>query len=212
MAKQSRTKYAQYEPGDMVGVPLQGGGWGAALIARRPASERPPNALVACWGFDRLFDEQPTWEECRHLTLFDAAVFHKCGDLSIAEGLWPVLGHMERFEPTEWPIPSTTFVHILGDSHPIEPRRQRVIITEDVELCCVNIANEGYVSPDRYHWLPWGLGLGGRDMLSYAISNAVKKRHPAYYCRPTPEIVAVWNTCIERVKQAGLFPVAEPRR
>lgn len=212
MAKHTKTKYVQYEPGDIIAVPLQGGGWGASLIARRPASVQPPNALIACWGFDRQFADQPDWSNVRDLTLFDAAVYLECGDMNIAEGLWPILGHKEPFNPSEWPIPPTTFVHFRGDCHPVAAHRQRIIIVEDRELRGVNIRNDSYVPSDLYHLLPWGLGWGGRDTLSYAISLAVKARDPRYYFRPTPETVAVWNTCIDRVKNAGLFPVAEPRQ
>lgn len=208
--KTKKSKYLQYSPGDIVAVPMQRGGWGIALIARKPISQKCGDAGIWCIGFDRVYDTPPQPDCYEGLTILDAAVFQVCGDLNIAERIWPIIGSIPSYDPQQWPLPPTTFVFWRDVRHPIPPDRQRIIITEDVELRDINIKNNGFVPPDKYHLLPCGAGLGGRDMLSYALALAVKDRHQHYYFKPTPEALAVWADCIERVKQAGLYPAAEP--
>lgn len=209
MAKAKRPKWNQYRPGDLFALPLgEGGGYGVGLVARKAKSDRIGSATVFCYGFDLVFDRLPSLEEVRHLRVTDAIHVSTCLDRSLADGRWTILGPLAGFRPEDWPVPPHTHLLLKGDVRPTEMKRQRLIITEDVELNSVNIPNTDLIPAEEYQFLPVGRGAGGAFVMELELERAIRLRDPRQYIRITPEVLRVWGACIERVKAAGLYPEA----
>lgn len=93
-AKQ-RVKYAE---SDVFAVPLEQGGYGICVVARR----RGP--IFLGYFFDPKYAEVPTLE-LMQLSPKCPILAAMCGDLDIIEGNWPKVGTIRPWSRAEWPIP-----------------------------------------------------------------------------------------------------------
>jgi hypothetical protein len=91
-----------YREGDWFAVPLRAGGFAAVIVAR--AMPRKEGVLLGYFfgpGRDRI----PALDEIGVLSASDAVLVGRFGDLSILDGTWPLVGHIDRWDRSAWPIP-----------------------------------------------------------------------------------------------------------
>lgn len=91
-----------YVEGDWFAIPLEGGGYGAGLIARM--QPRRTGVLLGFF-FGPKRDRVPTIEELRHLHAGDAVMVRLFGHLDIRRELWPIIGRSPDWTRSEWPVP-----------------------------------------------------------------------------------------------------------
>lgn len=96
----SITKKLPYKEGDSFAVPLPGGGWAIAVIARIA-----PGGRVAVGHF--FGPRLPELPAVGSLTLqpHDSILTARFGDLGIVQGKWKVLGNLRSFRREQWPMP-----------------------------------------------------------------------------------------------------------
>ncbi len=99
-----RTTDRRVKPGDWLGFPLVGGGFGAALVARRKAGAVIFGDAIM-YTFPRCFDYFPTLDQLRELRPEDACLLVGTSLIVVRDGRWRVLGEHPNFDPKDWIIP-----------------------------------------------------------------------------------------------------------
>ena len=94
-------KKLPYKEGDWFGVPLESGGYAVGLIAR---ARRSGKALFG-YFFGPKREQLPGMDDFRDLTLKDAILIGRFGDLGLYTGEWPIIGHSEPWNRNAWPMP-----------------------------------------------------------------------------------------------------------
>jgi hypothetical protein len=93
----------KYSEGDLFAVTLRDGRYGMGLIARMPKAGK----IVLGYFFDQACEELPTHSMAsKAATSRRVAKIWRFGDLRLHKGDWPVLGPLEGFDRSDWPMPS----------------------------------------------------------------------------------------------------------
>ena len=89
-----------YGEGDWFAVPLREGGFAAGVVARAN-----PKAALLGYFFGPRRPETPGLEDVANLRPGDAVLVGRFGHLGIAQGKWPILGRLDGWDRTKWPMP-----------------------------------------------------------------------------------------------------------
>jgi hypothetical protein len=90
----------RYSEGDWVAVPLRDGGFATGVIARA----NPKGALLG-YFFGPRHAFVPSLGEVARLQPTDAVLVGKFGHLGLVGGQWPILGRLEGWDRSKWPMP-----------------------------------------------------------------------------------------------------------
>jgi len=90
----------KYQEGDWFAVPLREGGFAIGVVAR----SNPKAALLGYFFGPRRY-EAPQLEEAASLRPEDAVLVGKFGHLGLPQGKWPILGQLNGWDRTKWPMP-----------------------------------------------------------------------------------------------------------
>jgi hypothetical protein len=91
---------SSYREGDWFAVPLREGGYALGVIARVN-----PDGVLLGYFFGPRRAEMPTLEDVRGFNRRDAVVVGKFGHLGLTQRKWPVLGQVDGWDRSEWPVP-----------------------------------------------------------------------------------------------------------
>jgi Immunity protein 26 len=90
----------KYQEGDWFAVPLREGGFAIGVVARSN-----PKAALLGYFFGPRRHEAPQLEEAANLRPEDAVLVGKFGHLGLTQGKWPILGQLNGWDRTKWPMP-----------------------------------------------------------------------------------------------------------
>lgn len=93
----TRKRATNYHPGDWFEVPIAHG-HAYGLMARA-------TLRGSCLGYFFLSSHPLTALELAQLRPEDAHHVERFGDLALIQGEWPVIGHMQPWDPAAWPMP-----------------------------------------------------------------------------------------------------------
>lgn len=153
----------KYEERDLIAVPLEGGQYGVALVARWSKASRRDHKTIICYGFNRLFNRVPTHEEVGHLTPCDAVVIGVGGDRAVARGYWRRLGPALEFTYERWPVPPFRGMFSGRPIWHVGDRLDVVDVREDI------------VPEDEMAVLPPDRGMGTSRFMEWCLEIAVQK-------------------------------------
>lgn len=85
----------------MFGVPLDTGKFALGLAAR----VAPKGKVLLGYFFGVVCRQLPTLSDVPQLNKENAVFVALFGDLGLYKGLWPVIGHLDPWEPQAWPMP-----------------------------------------------------------------------------------------------------------
>jgi len=91
-----------YKEGDWFGVPLQNGEYAVGLIARCP----PEGKILYGYFFGPRRPSLPSLEDLEWLSSKDATAVKFFGDLKLLNKAWPIIGRIEPWDRTKWPMRS----------------------------------------------------------------------------------------------------------
>lgn len=187
-----KPKPFSYSVGDLLAIPLKGGGYGVAIVANAKYDGKVRD-LLFLYGFDKVYESPPPLAEVKNLRITDAITVESCGDLSIREGRWIIIGPLPGFKEEEWPVP---------------PKRNgpNIVIANTYEYGDICLGNDKLVSRKDFKCLPIMTGLGDAIVFESTLAKAIKERHPLYYFTITPHSLIVWDKCIKRAAAAGKVP------
>lgn len=86
--------------GDWFAVPLREGGYAVGVVARAN-----PKGVLLGYFFGPRRSETPELEDVANLKPADAVLVRKFGDLGLIQGRWPILGQLDGWDRTRWPMP-----------------------------------------------------------------------------------------------------------
>jgi hypothetical protein len=86
--------------GDWFAVPLREGGFAIGVVARAN-----PKGVLLGYFFGPRRPETPELEDVANLKPEDAVLVRKFGYLGLIRGEWPILGQLDGWDRTEWPMP-----------------------------------------------------------------------------------------------------------
>ncbi len=89
-----------WSEGDWIALPLPGGGYAAALIARGKGS----GLFVAYFMPDR-YPMAPDLSDVHERTPGDALLIARVGDGHVRNGTWPIVGRQPGWSRDAWPLP-----------------------------------------------------------------------------------------------------------
>jgi len=89
-----------YREGDWFAVPLRDGCFAVGVVARAN-----PKAALLGYFFGPRRSEVPTLEDVGGLKPGDAVLVGKFGHLGLTRGEWPIIGRIEDWDRTAWPMP-----------------------------------------------------------------------------------------------------------
>lgn len=177
----------KYEEGDLVAVPLEKGGYGVALVARWSKKDRRDFKEIICYGFDRLFERLPTYDEVKNLQPTDAILLSIGGDRAIAHGHWPRLGPSPSFSYDRWPLPPF---------RDMDAGRPLWFVGDDLDL--VDVPNQRIVPADELEVLPPYLGIGTSSFLEWDLDAAVRRLRPEYVVNINNQVLEKWRRAAKR--------------
>lgn len=91
----------KYVEGDWFAVPLKDGGFGVGLVARKNAG-----GVLLGYFFGPKRTTLPELKDLTALSAEDAVLISKFGHLGLRQGKWPILGRLEGWTSTLWPMPA----------------------------------------------------------------------------------------------------------
>ena len=91
--------------GAWLGLPLRGGGFGAALLVAKPEKHVRLFSDAVVMSMRRRWDRWPTLAAVRRLRPEDGAAVEQTSMICVRDGRWRVLGYQENFDPNEWAWP-----------------------------------------------------------------------------------------------------------
>ncbi len=94
-----------YEAADLIGVPLNRGGFGLVVVAARWEKKRRGVGIILCYGFDGIYKKAPSLKEAGELRPDQAICVQLCGDRAITDQRWSWLGPLPSFSEHRWPCP-----------------------------------------------------------------------------------------------------------
>lgn len=188
------------QPGDLIAVPLDRGGWAVALVVRVVpyVSGRPPHAIHT-YGFGRLFDSCPVLEQALAFRITDAVCLDYGSGYQVWAGSWPRLGSLPGFAQRDWPMPPKAGT--VGPRYGKRGHDLTVHVTngtgDGIEV--FSDSSEQFVLFDEYSQLPHRKGLGDAAALSAALSLAIHEHHPWHYYPVTEERLTIWKRVMDRI-------------
>ncbi len=202
-------------PGNLLAIPLKRGGWGVVLVAHQHEFGGTPPETIVVYGFDRVFDHVPTFNEAAQFGILDTIHNYYGSDVLCRRGRWKSIGLKPGFRAEDWPRPPeavlnkdpTTGRFTLRDSDPAE---QRIVVGAAGYAASINVPAAGLATPEEYMRLPPFRGLGCTDALEASLDLALRDHTPRDYFRVTEQALAAWRRVLARVKEQGLYP--EPCR
>jgi len=93
--------------GMWMGLPLTGGGFGAALLVEKPPKHLRFMADAVVMAMRRRWDRWPRLEDLSMLTPADVVLVAQTSMICVRDGRWRVLGAQSDFDPQAWvwPLP-----------------------------------------------------------------------------------------------------------
>jgi hypothetical protein len=95
-------KKLPYKEGDWFAVPLENGGYGVGLIAR----SKPGGRILLGYFFGPRREHLPSLNDVQGLTVKDAILVRRFGDLGLYNKEWPIIGPSASWNRKIWPMPS----------------------------------------------------------------------------------------------------------
>jgi Immunity protein 26 len=135
-------KKASYPEGSVFLVPLRDSGFARGVVAR----SAPRNGCVLGYFFGPHLASQSA-SNLSGLEPQNAILKLWFGDLGLLKGLWPVIGRLPDWDPTDWPMPD--FVRgdllrigqrVLVRYHDSDPSR---VLSEEVLESDIDLAPDG---------------------------------------------------------------------
>lgn len=168
----------KYNVGDFVSVPLNGGGFGVAIVARRSQDRAGRFREVYLYGLNRVSSGEPLLADLQRASTDDVITFAHTSDRCIVEGRWRVIGALNNFRSSDWPLPP----FISGN---------KVYWINDESLSLEHFDRELVKANDRRHFRIEHYGVNA-DALQAGIPLAIKDpdRHATYLPRAS---VKVWQ-------------------
>jgi hypothetical protein len=108
----------QLRAGAWLGLPLTGGGFGAAMLVEKPSRDLRFFSDAVVMTMRRQWDRWPTMDDVQTLRPEDGAEVSQTTMVCVRDGRWTVLGYQEGFETAGWTWPRPVQV-------PISPSIQR---------------------------------------------------------------------------------------
>lgn len=102
-----RTTDRNMRAGMWMGMPLTGGGFGAAILIEKPPSHQRLFSDAVVMGMRRKWDTWPTLADVRELRPEDGALVTQTSLIVVRDGRWRVIGEHPGFDPAQWvwPLP-----------------------------------------------------------------------------------------------------------
>lgn len=180
-ATRTRAKRPRPREGDLFLVPLNSGGLGVALIARFARE------LMLCYGFDRVYSQEPSLSELEKLTPTDCCQLKFLGNGAVCTNYWRTVGKLQSFNRTDWPNPPFRWYDRL------------VVFTGSDYFKLVEL--RGAVPEELLDRFPPHTGLGNVTNLEVSLDRAIREREPSFFIQIRSDSVALWNSVLEK---AGL--------
>src|SRR5512139_197889 len=114
-----------YVEGDAFGVPLDDGSYAVCVVARRGAG-----LLALGYFFAPRRDSVPTIEELGQLEPEAAFAVWRFSGLAIADGRWPRVGRVARWDRSRWPIPGSRAASSVLTGRPFRVDHADDLVTE----------------------------------------------------------------------------------
>lgn len=182
-----------YEVGDVVGVPLDRGGFGIVVVAARWEKKRRGVGIILCYGFDGVYEKVPSLEEVGRLRPDQAICVQLCGDRAIVDKRWSWLGQLPLFSEHRWPCPVT-------DSGKI------ATLLRVSDWAVAEISMEKYVpGPKRKLLRTQEPGLGMADYLECGLDEAIRDRKKPDYFPVSSVALEFWIQLYEVAEKKKLF-------
>lgn len=111
--------------GEWFAVPLRCGGYALGLLARVNKE-----GIVLAYFFGPRFETFPTVDQIGDREAKDAIVVAQVGGLGFVKGTWRVLGRLEPWSSSQWPVP------VFGRYHDLMGRSwaERVFYSENLDV------------------------------------------------------------------------------
>ena len=141
--------------GDWFAVPLSCGGYALGLLARMSKQ-----GILLAYFFRPRFEDLPTIEQIGHREAKDAIMVEQVGPLGFIKGTWKVVGRLEPWTPSDWPVP------VFGRHHELMGKAWawRVFYSENLDVLC-----EEPASVEEVRDLPQS-GLAGHGFAEERLS------------------------------------------
>jgi hypothetical protein len=114
----------QIEEGDLISVPMNGGGFGVVLAARVEPRRRGCQSVIML-GLPIFQDWRVEADACQHLTPEDVIGIWNCDSIGVRLGDWTLLGKLGSFSRDRFPVPFYTEFFSPKMMDPIEARTER---------------------------------------------------------------------------------------
>ncbi|MGD1916575.1 MAG: Imm26 family immunity protein [Phycisphaerales bacterium] len=97
----SRHKKATHREGDVFSLALHSGGFVPGVVARCSHE----NYGVLCYFFAPRLQCAPQFGDVQRLRAKDYFWIVRSSDLALRDGHWPIIGRIEDWDTTAWPVP-----------------------------------------------------------------------------------------------------------
>jgi hypothetical protein len=192
----------QLKPGAWMGLPLIGGGFGAAMLVAKPDRHLRFFSDAVVMGMRRRWDRWPTLEDVSKLTPEDGALVTQTSMICVRDGRWRVLGYHDKFDPNEWVWPRPWYQRSEnGEDGPV------VVPTGDEEKIEVNI-DPAILRLDPHAGQRCG-GSSGYGMIELDVPRIMDGTAPKlggslelHYGIVTPDRLAAWRRINGALEQA----------
>lgn len=91
--------------GQWFGFPMQGGGFGAAILIEKPAMHHRVFSDAVVMSMKRRWDRWPTMDDLRGLKPEEGMLVAQTSLIVVRDGRWRVVGEHPAFDPAEWVWP-----------------------------------------------------------------------------------------------------------
>ena len=102
MKRRSRKGRLPYMEGTWFAVPLAGGAYVPARVARHA----PKGRVLVAYFFGCKFRDPPALAELQSFQPEEAIKVVRIGDLGLIGGAWPVIGDAPQWDRDRWPMPT----------------------------------------------------------------------------------------------------------
>ncbi len=169
----------QLRAGAWLGLPLTGGGFGAAMLV-----EKPPRGLrffsdAVVMTMRRQWDRWPTMDDVRTLRPEDGAEVSQTTMICVRDGRWRVLGYQDGFETGGWTWPKPVQVPINPSIQRLDPESHRrcngMSSPSSMESDVLRIMNGTHYSLTGTSSFPDGIVTPDRIAAWRAINMAAEK-------------------------------------
>lgn len=112
----------QLKGGAWLGLPLTGGGFGAAMLIEKPSRELRFFSDAVVMSMRRQWNHWPTMEDVCKLTAEDGAEVCQTSMICVRDGRWRVLGYQDGYDASMWPWPKPHKVKISPAIQRLDPQ------------------------------------------------------------------------------------------